>query len=134
MMLVRRMVFGLMLGLLLAGCSAEPDGAAEAVFVIQACEDQQFRVLTRDSDVIAEAEGLVGEGEERIVNGELRRGDGGFNMPYAWHLDPETVEFTDAATEVCDGCPERIGENLDYWVDTVGRFCPFSTEVVERVR
>lgn len=132
--MTRRIVFGLILGVLLAGCTAEPNGASEAVFVIQACDDQRFRILTRDPEVIAEAERLIGKGEERIVNGELRRGEGGFNAPYAWHLAPETVEFADAATEVCDGCPERIGENLDYWVDTVGRFCPFTTAVVERVR
>lgn len=127
-------LFALALGVLGMACSSEPDNASEAVFLIEACEDQQFRVLIRDADVIAEAEALIGAEQQRIVNGELRRGDGGFNAPYDWHLDPATVAFADATIEVCDGCPERIEDDLDYWIETVERFCPWTTRVVERER
>lgn len=124
----------LALSLLGIACSTEPEAASEAVFVIEACEDQRFRVLIRDPDVIAEAEALIGAEQQQIISGELRRGDGGFNAPYGWHLDPETVAFADVTTEVCDGCPEMIGDDLDYWIETVERFCPWTTRVVKRVR
>jgi hypothetical protein len=26
--------------------------------------------------------------------------------------------------ERCDGTPSQVGASLDYWVDTVQRFCP----------
>jgi hypothetical protein len=38
-----------------------------------------------------------------------------------------------AAIELCDGCPQMVEDDLDYWVETVGRFCPWSTRVLERV-
>lgn len=123
--------------LLLAACPgdpAEPDPVEEAVFRIEACEDESFQALIRDPEVIQEAERLIGAGQQRIINGDLRRGDGGFNSPWSWHMDPQTVQFADATIEVCDGCPHMVEEDLDYWIDTVGRFCPWTTRVVERVR
>lgn len=131
---VRMVLLGLVLGVLGVACSTGPNDDAEAVFVIAACEDQPFRVLIRDPDVIAEAEDLIGAGQQQVVTGELRRGDGGFNAPYNWHLDPETVAFADATIELCDGCPERIEDDLDYWIEDVGRFCPWTTRVVKRER
>lgn len=111
-----------------------------ALFTIRACENsnvspggETFQVRITDPDVIAEAERLVGSEDQRIVTGPLVRGDGGFNAPWSWHLDPDSVTFADVTVEVCDGCPHMVEEDLDYWVDTVGRFCPWSTEVVERV-
>lgn len=124
----------------LTACDAsesEPDGA---LFTVRACEGSEavpegdtFRVRIRDSDVIEEAERLIESDDERILNAPLRRGDGGFNAPWSWHLDPDEVTFADMTTEVCDGCPHMIEEDLDYWVDTVGRYCPWSTDVIERV-
>ncbi len=32
--------------------------------------------------------------------------------------------------ELCDGTPSQVEANLDYWVDTVQRFCPWSAKIV----
>lgn len=65
--------------------------------------------------------------------GTLEAGSGGFNAPWSWHLVPESVGFADVATEVCDGCPHMVEEDLAYWVGRVGRFCPWTSRIVERI-
>jgi hypothetical protein len=120
----------------LRGCVIE-DGA---VFIIRACasaedpDGQVFRALIRDPSVIATAESLIGPGPQLIIAGSLIAGDGGFNGPWSWHLDPDTIAFADFAIELCDGCPMFVEEDLDYWLGTVGQYCPWSTEVLARER
>ncbi len=124
----------------LAACStseSEPEGA---LFTVRACESSEavpggetFRIRIHDSEMIAEAERLVESDDQRVLNAPLRRGDGGFNAPWSWHMDPDEITFADLTVEVCDGCPHMIEEDLDYWIDTVGRYCPWSTDVIERV-
>jgi hypothetical protein len=113
---------------------AELDPVEEAVFRIEACEGEHFQALIADPEVIQEAEQLIGAQEQRLIIGELRRGNGGFNAPWSWHMDPQTVHFADVTMELCDACPHMVEEGLDYWLDTVGNFCPWTTRVVERVR
>lgn len=119
-----------------AGCEANPNQPAqpEAVFEVSACSGQTFKMKLTDPQLIQQARNLIGQSEQPIVNGRLARGDGGFNQPYDWHLVPESVEFADLTVEVCDGCPQMVQDDLDYWIETVGRFCPWTSRVVRRVR
>lgn len=126
--------------LLLASCDTSDPDRQGALFSVRACQGsgaapsgETFRVRIHDSDVIAEAERLLASDEQRIITGPLRRGDGGVNDPWSWHLDPDSVEFADFTIELCDGCPHMVEDDLDYWIDTVGRYCPWSTELVGRV-
>ena len=121
------------------GCSdsttpTEPTGPLDAVFLVDSCPGEQgetFRLRITDEATIAEAERLIATGERRIPNGRLRSGDGGFNQPWSWHVDPATVEFADATIEVCDGCASFVENDLDTWLD-VGSFCPWSAVVLVR--
>jgi hypothetical protein len=123
-------------GYALRGCPVE-DGA---VFLVRACASAEnpdgeiFRALIRDPSVIATAQSLIGAGQQQIISSALIAGDGGFNAPWSWHLDPDTVGFSDLAIELCDGCPMFIEQDLDYWLNTVGHYCPWSTEVLQRER
>lgn len=129
---------------LLVGCGDDsptqpplPPGAA--IFAIRACRDatrpgEVFRVLLDDPALIAEATALVGAGEEKIVSGRVVRGDGAFNRGWSWHLDPDSVRFVDLTIEVCDGCPSYLEAHLDEWLEQVGQYCPWSTEVLARER
>ena len=130
----------LFLSLVLLACdnsdSREEDGA---LFLVRACRDsaanpngETFRVLIRDPEVAAEADRLIASGERRILSGRVVRGDGGFNEPWSWHIDPDSVGFADITIELCDGCPHYIEEDLTYWTDTVRYYCPWSTEIVRR--
>lgn len=113
------------------GCdSNEPEGSAYRIGV----GDETFVVRVTDPGAIEDADSLLGSGERRIVMGDVVRGDGGFNEPYGWHLDPETVGFHDATTEVCDGLPSYVEDHLDEWIEDVGVYCPWNVEVEARLQ
>lgn len=39
--------------------------------------------------------------------------------------------MVEAAIEVCDGTPSFVEDEVDYFVDTVGRYCPWSARLIE---
>jgi hypothetical protein len=95
---------------------------------------ERFHVLLRDSTTIADVEHrLAADMWRGVVNGEIARGDGGFNQPWSWHMVPGTVEIADATIELCDGRPSLVEADLDYWIETVGRFCPWGGRILKRV-
>lgn len=53
-------------------------------------------------------------------NGPLRRGDGGFNAPWTWHLDPAETRFVEVAIEICDGRPSYVEAHQPDFP----RYCP----------
>ena len=65
--------------------------------------------------------------EGTIPIGTIMDGGGGVNAPWSWHLDPDTFEFTDMATEVCDGLPSYVEDGTL----TSPSYCPWSAVVVE---
>ena len=69
-----------------------------------------------------------GKSDASIPNGVLRRDSGrdNHNAPWSWHIDPVEIEMAEATIEVCSGIPSFIENDLDEWVDNVGRFCPWS--------
>ena len=73
-----------------------------------------------------------GESTANIPNGRIVRGPGlaSHNAPYSWHLDPEGVEMADMTIEVCDARPSYVEENVDEFVDNLGRYCPWNAELV----
>jgi hypothetical protein len=38
--------------------------------------------------------------------------------------------MVEVTMELCDGRPSDVERDLDYWVDSVGRFCPWSSALV----
>ena len=119
----RPLLLSVVLVLSLGGCQPPPTAPDGSTFVIQACGDT-FRVRIDDRDAVRQARLLVGRGPVRIVTGIVRSGDGGFNGPWTWHLDPGTVRFEETTIELCDGCPA--------WAEMFlgSRFCPWSTAVL----
>lgn len=85
-------------------------------------------VLELPGDIAAVEAALAGDGYAGIPNGALAYGDGGVNAPHNWHMvDTELADFT---IEVCDGTATMVDEDVPYWVENVGRFCPWSATVV----
>lgn len=100
--------------------------------------DECFILRIADTLRIREARHLLGDTTaHKFPTGELRRGHGGFNQcgsyHWDWHINPATVEFIEIATEVCDGRPSFVQTQLDYWVDTVRRYCPWSARLVREL-
>jgi len=106
--------------------AAEPD--ADTIWVIEV-SGEEFRVRVADEAGRASLARRLESRERGVVTGSLRRGDGGFNHQWSWHLDPATVRAVDAAIELCDGRPSMVEASLDYWTDTVGAFCPWGALV-----
>lgn len=107
--------------------TSAPDGAS--VFVIDV-EGQQFRVRVTEPATIAALQARRTSGQQGAILGSLVQGDGGYNQPWSWHLDPATVEAPDVAIEVCDGTPDMVEDDLDYWLNTVERYCPWGAKVI----
>ncbi|HEX6128666.1 MAG TPA: hypothetical protein VF071_06570 [Candidatus Limnocylindria bacterium] len=103
------------------------DGAVVVTFRV--ADAEEYRILLTDPEDIATAERLLaGEEAPSIPNGMIvRGGDGGVNTGYSWHIDPESLEFAEVTTEVCDGRPSYVEDRTltGEW------FCPWSAEVVE---
>jgi hypothetical protein len=130
-MLIRRSLIGL--ALLITACggdvaSMRPTPAQE--FVIQV-EGEQFRLRTSNPATASALDARRRTGTLGVVAGRLVRGDGGFNAPWSWHLDPLSIEVPQASIELCDGRPSMVQGDLDYWVDTVGSYCPWGARVYD---
>jgi hypothetical protein len=125
---------GLWLALLLIGaspgCGDDPAQSTEGRTFTVEVSGEQFRVRVAGASNIAAFEARRESGVTGVINGELRAGDGGFNAPWSWHLDPETVHAPDITIELCDGRPSLVEADTAYWIRTVGRFCPWGARVV----
>ncbi len=119
--------------MLLMGCDNSGSNKPEDfIYIVEAGGGETFKIKINDPVVAAKADSLLNAGVKNIVHGYLDAGDGGFNAPYSWHMDPDSVSFPDLAIELCDGRPSFVEEDLDYWLNTVGIFCPWGAEIVGR--
>jgi hypothetical protein len=91
---------------------------------------EQFVVRATDAQTVQQLTDNYNGKNSMHVTGNVVRGDGGFNQPYSWHLEPASVRMADISIEVCDGRPSYVQENLDEWLDTVGNYCPWASKVV----
>ncbi|MEM0005205.1 MAG: hypothetical protein QXE10_02590 [Desulfurococcaceae archaeon] len=91
---------------------------------------ERFKVLVKDPELADVFRSMFRGERSGIVIGELRAGDGGFNKPWSWHLDPDTVHVAEVAIELCDGTPSFVEAELDYWLNVVKRYCPWNGKVV----
>lgn len=126
-----------LLGVLTAGCSDSPtapspelEGGVVATFDVSGAT---FKVFITNSVAINRLYSVRnGTLTSQIPNGRIRRGPGaaGHNAPYSWHLDPVDIEIVDASIELCDGAPDYVEENVDEFVDVIGRYCPWGARLV----
>lgn len=95
-----------------------------------------FIAKTSDPEVIGKIEEeLERPLDERTlhINGNIERGDGGHNSDWSWHFTPNEWDMVEMSVEVCDGRPQMVEDSLDYWVDQVGYFCPWSSRIAGEV-
>jgi hypothetical protein len=119
----------LFVAVLMVACSESPagPGSRPAEFVVSVV-GEQFVVRLTDPETIRLAEANLAGRSQAFPSGPLRPGDGGFNPPYTWHLDPAQTRFVEAAIEVCDGRPSYVETHqADY-----PRYCPWGAKVIAR--
>jgi hypothetical protein len=132
---VRHAALGALLLAGAAACESSPtenadDRRGTRTFVIDVT-GTRFTLRAADPEAIDALRARMRSGERGVILGRIQRGDGGFNAPWSWHIDPATVEVPDMSMELCDGQPSFVEENVDEFVDTVKYYCPWSAKVVE---
>lgn len=124
--------------LAMAACSEGSTAPQQnPAFTIQVAGDgfsEEFVVEVATQSQVDELEARLDSGAEGVIIGDLLTGSGDFNAPWSWHMDPATVHAADASIEVCDGRPSMVEDDLDYWIGTVGNYCPWGAKVVDRLR
>lgn len=121
--------------LFFVACDSERNDAPSyaGLFEVEVAGEERFLLALASEDQVEMAMQRMQDGTVGVIHGSVVRGDGGFNDPYDWHLDPATVTFPDLAMEVCDGRPQFVQDDLDYWVDTIQYYCPWGAQIVRRV-
>jgi hypothetical protein len=120
-------VFGA--ALMLGGCSdaTDPD---RATFVFRdPGSNSVVRLEITNPAGLDQAGDLLASGTAQWALGTPRRGNGGFNAPYSWHLDPATITFAQLTIEACQTAASAVADDLDYWIG-FGQVCLWG--VVER--
>lgn len=130
---MRRSIFFLGLVAVL-GCNSGITGVSAGGTFVVSVGTEQFRVRINNPLLATQARRMMnGVEKQQIINAEIDRGDGGFNTGYHWHMKPETVQFAEVTTEVCSGRPSDVESNINYWVDTVKRYCPWGGRIIREV-
>ena len=126
---VKTWIFALAVAAAAAGCSSSPTSPSpnEAEFVLDV-EGERFAIRTADPETIRLAEENRQGGNRRFPIGVLKPGNGGFNAPWTWHLDPASVRLVEAAIEVCDGRPSYVEAHQAEFPS----YCPWGARVVAR--
>lgn len=93
-------------------------------------EGERFIIYVTDPETIRLAEENMKGLNTMFPIGRLAYGDGGFNRPWSWHLEPSSVRMVEVAIELCDGLPSFVERELEYWVEVVGRYCPWGGRIM----
>jgi hypothetical protein len=99
-------------------------------------ESESFIAETNNPEVIALVESqLALPADERSmhISGAIEAGNAGYNKNWSWHFVTEDWTLADFSIELCDGQPSMVEGDLDYWLNTVQRFCPWNSYVSREV-
>lgn len=121
-----------MAAVVLVGCDEDPVQPEGVVTFTIEVSGETFLARVSDQQVIDDLDARLASATEGVVIGSLGLGNGGFNTPWGWHWEPGTVEVADVAIELCDGRPSMVEDDLTYWIESVGAFCPWGATVVAR--
>ena len=109
------------------GCGTPTRPSSAAEFVIDVVGERFVVRVTDPASIQLAMDNLAGR-NQRFPIGTLRPGDGGFNQPWTWHLDPASVRFVEVAVEVCDGRPSYVETHQAAYAT----YCPWGATVVAR--
>ena len=113
--------------LLAAVVSCTGSAGAPSDFVVTV-GSETFVLRVHDPETVRLALDNLNGRNHQFPIGPLRTGDGGFNAPWSWHIDPERVRFTEVAIEVCDGAPSYVETHVGAFA-AIG-YCPWSARVI----
>lgn len=118
-------LLGLISILILTACGGSSNEGAVVTFLV--ADREEYKIQITDPAKIEMARNLLaGEESPKIPNGLVVRGDSRVNEGYSWHIDPDSLEFVDMTTEVCDGLPSDVEQGII----TSDYYCPWSAAVI----
>jgi hypothetical protein len=92
---------------------------------------EKYSIFITNQNTIREVLAVQsGTSKATIPSGLLVAGAVFYNPPWSWHIDSEDIQMAEITMELCDGTPSTVEKNLDYWLQTVKRFCPWSAKLV----
>jgi hypothetical protein len=109
----------------LCGCSTTESSPAGADFVVDVA-GETFVLRLSDPESIRLARERMGGANATFPLGPLRSGNGGFNAPWTWYLDPGETRMVEAAIEVCDGRPSYVEAHQSDFPT----YCPWAARVL----
>ena len=114
--------------LALSGCApGAPSGSGNPVATFEV-QGESYKIELATPELVDHVRQLMaGDEVASIPNGLVVRDDPGPNEPWSWHIDPASLEFADATTEVCDGLPSDVEDATI----TSDRYCPWSAVVTD---
>jgi hypothetical protein len=121
-------VVSLLSAIVPAGCSNPAEPAPGTVEFVVSVDGERFVLRLTDAATIQLAEENRRGRNNKFPLGPLRQGNGGFNSPWSWHLDPAGTRLVDTAIEVCDGRPSYVEAHRSDFPT----YCPWGARVVER--
>lgn len=71
-----------------------------------------------------------GQSTATIPIGALLPGEE-YNTGWSWHTDPWDIAMAEVTIELCDGLPSHVEADLDYWLYTVGTYCPWGAVLID---
>ena len=108
------------------GQGAQPS-SSDVTVTFRAADGSTWRArLVDPADITIARDLLAGKPGPRIPNGRIVRGSPDVNLGWSWHLDPGDFEWSDVATEVCDGNPQSVEDGTL----SGDRYCPWQATVV----
>jgi hypothetical protein len=113
---------------------------AGGVLVSATAVDESYRVWLTNATGIAMAydfawDRLPWRYQGGFFGGPLRSGPGAgeHNAPWSWHLDPNETSIGEGTVEECQGRPSFVEQNVEAWIQLIGRYCPSIDQLVSIV-
>lgn len=90
-----------------------------------------------DPAKIAEARELLRTGSTKHLNGVITKQRASYNPRWSYHYVPDSVQFADFSTEVCDASIPYVEEHLDeaggHFLPDL-RWCPWSSKLTREIK
>jgi hypothetical protein len=91
---------------------------------------EQYSIFVTNNKTIEEAFAVQrGESQATIPNGLIVRGAVFYNQPWSWYIDSEDIQMVETTIELYDGLPSFVENELEYWLETVHRYAPWSATI-----
>ena len=99
-------------------------------------ENSDYVIATNDTDKINVCRSQLELNiDERLfhVNGYIDSTNGGFNNPWNWHIIPNEWVLAEMSIGLCNGTPQQVENDLDYWLNSVGQLCNWNSFIKSEI-